>query len=566
MKQMLTTGKIKLANMMGDRTNLSAMRTNEEDTVSRPMSAPAASRTSRRMPAPCSSGHMPTNCGTASGWTLLPTPHKAAIRQCVREFMQENEMESGDSKSGKHEQARALTEQALDKLVEGDEQAADALVDKAKRLDPSGAREVVDDSTRMRPPGGDAVHPASGGGAGLASHPDAVSPMTHRRATARQTGRSARTCTARGALSGRQRSSLVPWRKRPPVTWSKRTSTTSSGRSGSHSPLRSVLQRLGPPGALPVKPGGRRSFSSRRGQRRPLLVGDRRGEADVVELALRRRRGRAAASRPPPRWLVAEAADHAIGGAQPLDLDHARARRADRARRAAWRPRRPSRLAGFVEPASAASRSRVHGDRSSRSAHRGLAAKRLQGLPRWSSSGWSSRRSPSGAGQHVEQRRARRRLRRQLADPALGRMQPHLQGIEGEPPADLDHQLAVDDEPLGRQAAQQRDDFRKIPAERLARLGAQVDLVAGLEGQAAEAVPLGLVTASRRRRAAPRPSRASIGAVSSGRSKTSFAAMPDTTKHLATHNAHAARVLASGCAGATRQHSCVAIGWNKGVA
>ncbi len=45
----------------------------------------------------------------------------------------------------KHEQARTLTEQALDKLVEGDEQAAGELVEKAKRLDPSGAQEVLDD-------------------------------------------------------------------------------------------------------------------------------------------------------------------------------------------------------------------------------------------------------------------------------------------------------------------------------------------------------------------------------------------------------------------------------------
>ena len=33
MKQMLTTGKVALASMMGDKTILSAMRTNEEDTV-----------------------------------------------------------------------------------------------------------------------------------------------------------------------------------------------------------------------------------------------------------------------------------------------------------------------------------------------------------------------------------------------------------------------------------------------------------------------------------------------------------------------------------------------------
>lgn len=54
-------------------------------------------------------------------------------------------MAAEDSKSAKHEKARALTEQALDKLVEGDEKAADALVDQAKRIDPSGAREVVSD-------------------------------------------------------------------------------------------------------------------------------------------------------------------------------------------------------------------------------------------------------------------------------------------------------------------------------------------------------------------------------------------------------------------------------------
>jgi hypothetical protein len=33
-------------------------------------------------------------------------------------------------------------------------------------------------------------------------------------------------------------------------------STTSVGRNGSHSLERLVDQRLGPPGALPVKPGG----------------------------------------------------------------------------------------------------------------------------------------------------------------------------------------------------------------------------------------------------------------------------------------------------------------------
>ena len=43
----------------------------------------------------------------------------------------------------KHEKALDLTEQALDKLHEGDEKAADALIDKAKSLDPSAPEEIV---------------------------------------------------------------------------------------------------------------------------------------------------------------------------------------------------------------------------------------------------------------------------------------------------------------------------------------------------------------------------------------------------------------------------------------
>lgn len=45
----------------------------------------------------------------------------------------------------KHEQALDLTEQALEKLDEGDEKAADDLLGKAKSLDPSAPKEVVAD-------------------------------------------------------------------------------------------------------------------------------------------------------------------------------------------------------------------------------------------------------------------------------------------------------------------------------------------------------------------------------------------------------------------------------------
>src|SRR4051794_14464522 len=65
-----------------------------------------------------------------------------------------------------------------------------------------------------------------------------------------------------GDLSGRKRRSDVPCRKRSPEKWSYRTSTTSFGFIGCHSADLAVDQRLGPPGALPVKPGGAISFST----------------------------------------------------------------------------------------------------------------------------------------------------------------------------------------------------------------------------------------------------------------------------------------------------------------
>lgn len=45
----------------------------------------------------------------------------------------------------KHEEARILTEKALDQLELGNEAEADKLIEKAKKLDPSGAVEVVAD-------------------------------------------------------------------------------------------------------------------------------------------------------------------------------------------------------------------------------------------------------------------------------------------------------------------------------------------------------------------------------------------------------------------------------------
>ena len=45
----------------------------------------------------------------------------------------------------KHDKAVDLTEQALEKLTEGDEKAADRLIAEAKKLDPDAPAEVVKD-------------------------------------------------------------------------------------------------------------------------------------------------------------------------------------------------------------------------------------------------------------------------------------------------------------------------------------------------------------------------------------------------------------------------------------
>ena len=47
--------------------------------------------------------------------------------------------------SDKHEKALDLTEEALEKLSDGDEKAADALLQEAKKLDKTAPEEVVSD-------------------------------------------------------------------------------------------------------------------------------------------------------------------------------------------------------------------------------------------------------------------------------------------------------------------------------------------------------------------------------------------------------------------------------------
>ncbi len=47
--------------------------------------------------------------------------------------------------SDKHEQARDMGEEALEALDKGDEKKADALIDKAKKLDKTALTEIVEE-------------------------------------------------------------------------------------------------------------------------------------------------------------------------------------------------------------------------------------------------------------------------------------------------------------------------------------------------------------------------------------------------------------------------------------
>jgi hypothetical protein len=68
-----------------------------------------------------------------------------------------------------------------------------------------------------------------------------------------------------------------------------------------------------------------------------------------------------------------------------------------------------------------------------------------------------------------------------------------LQRVEGGAAADLDDDLAIDDEILCTQAAQHGRQLRKIAAERLAGFRPQFDRLAAFEGKASKSIPFWLV-------------------------------------------------------------------------
>src|SRR6185437_205548 len=86
----------------------------------------------------------------------------------------------------------------------------------------------------------------------------------------------------------------------------------------------------------------------------------------------------------------------------------------------------------------------------------------------------------------------RRRLLRQAADAARGRMQSGLQGVEGDAPAEFDHEFAIDDKPLERRLLQGRHDLGKIAAQRCAGLSLELDRAVILESETPKAIPFRL--------------------------------------------------------------------------
>ena len=251
-----------------------------------------------------------------------------------------------------------------------------------------------------------------------------------------------------------------------------------------------MLQRLGPPGALPVKPGGAISASSYLGEGRALGVGDGRGETDMIQLAgivveTEQQRADLAAA-----GLVAEAADHAVCRAQPLDLEH-RALAGEVGAVAPLGDDAVQRAARAVQPAL--------GLLAVRGAGRELQA---VGLPRRLVEAFQCRAAldqrvldqavAGGVEQHVEQDEDRRRFDGELLDAAFGGVNAHLQRLEGERVANGNRQLAVNDEPARLEAHQHGHDFGKIAPERLARFRPEIDLVARAEGKAAEPIPFRL--------------------------------------------------------------------------
>ena len=307
-----------------------------------------------------------------------------------------------------------------------------------------------------------------------------------------------------GRLSGRQRTKRVPWRKRSPVTWSYWTSATSLGFSGSHCALRSVDQRLGPPGASPVNPGPPFKASTLRVSAGRSLVGDARGEADVIELAVvveqaEQQRADLLAVRG-----VAEAADDAVGGAQAFHLHHRALAGAIGLVEALGDDAVQLAAAGALQPAFGLGALSVAGDRRSDGASPSV-AKKASSAARRSLSGRAGEIGAARRLQQVEHDQDRRRLGGELVHAARGGMQAQLQGVEGEDLADRNRELAVEDEAFGLQRAQAPRPCRESSAPGSCPSGSASRPCRRRGSRGSESRPIWARTASPRRAAARIP-------------------------------------------------------------
>lgn len=77
----------------------------------------------------------------------------------------------------------------------------------------------------------------------------------------------------------------------------------------------------------------------------------------------------------------------------------------------------------------------------------------------------------------------------QSANAALSRMNALQQFIEMQPAIMFDYDFAIQDKLPRRQFLQGRNEFRKIPAQRLASFGLQCNFFAAAKSQAAKAIP-----------------------------------------------------------------------------
>ncbi len=95
--------------------------------------------------APDYNRHLARNTPYAAWFAALPSSAGEAARNPERGDAFNLLPDGGTTMSDKHEQALDLTEEALEKLKEGDQAAADALVEQAKALDKTAPEEVLHD-------------------------------------------------------------------------------------------------------------------------------------------------------------------------------------------------------------------------------------------------------------------------------------------------------------------------------------------------------------------------------------------------------------------------------------